>query len=226
VGPSWTDVERLIMIASGDQPRDICDHAILLLFAFYALRSAEVAGLRLEDLNWEREIIVVARPKQRRAQEYPLVHSVGEAIVRYLQQVRPCCARREIFLTVLIANRPSSDRVFLNRCARPITRFGIHALVERYVCKIKITMPSLAAKRVSPHTIRHTTATHLLRAGVDINTIRAWLGHVSLNTTNVCAEIDLEMKAKALEKCQVTEDPKTTRRWRQDPQLMEFLRSL
>jgi site-specific recombinase XerD len=62
-------------------------------------------------------------------------------------------------LTVLIADRPSSDPVFLNRCARPITRFGIHALVERYVCKIKITMPSLAAKRVSPHTIRHTTAT-------------------------------------------------------------------
>jgi hypothetical protein len=55
-------------------------------------------------------------------------------------------------LTVLIANRPSSDCVFLNRCARPITRFGIHALVERYVCKIKITMPSLAAKRVSPST--------------------------------------------------------------------------
>jgi hypothetical protein len=62
VGPSWADVERLIMTASGDQPRDIRDHAILLLFAFYALRSAEVAGLRLEDLNWEREIIVVARP--------------------------------------------------------------------------------------------------------------------------------------------------------------------
>jgi len=61
---------------------------------------------------------------------------------------------------------------------------------------------------------------------VDINTIRAWLGHVSLNTTNVYAEIDLEMKTKALEKCRVTEDPKTTRRWRQAPQLMEFLRSL
>ncbi len=53
-------------------------------------------------------------------------------------------------------------------------------------------------KRVSPHTIRHTTATHLLRAGVDINTIRAWLGHVSINTTNIYAETDLEMKAKAL----------------------------
>ena len=87
-------------------------------------------------------------------------------------------------------------------------------------------MPSLAAKRVSPHTIRHTTATHLLRAGVDINTIRAWLGHVSVNTTNVYAEIDLEMKAKALAKCQVAEPTKGNRRWCEDPKLMAFLHSL
>lgn len=58
-------------------------------------------------------------------------------------------------------------------------------------------MPSLAAKRVSPHTIRHTSATHLLRSGVDINTIRAWLGHVSLTTTNVYAEVAMETKTKA-----------------------------
>ena len=53
--------------------------------------------------------------------------------------------------------------------------------------------------------IRHTTAVHLLRAGVDINTIRAWLGHVSLDTTNVYAEVDLEMKAKALSTCEIPE---------------------
>ena len=85
--------------------------------------------------------------------------------------------------------------------------------------------PSLAKKRVSPHTIRHTTATHLLRAGVDINTIRAWLGHVSLTTTNVYAEVDLEMKAKALANCEV-EDGEPTTPWREDQGLMAFLRSL
>jgi integrase/recombinase XerD len=70
---------------------------------------------------------------------------------------------------------------------------------------------------------RHTTATHLLRTGVDINTIRAWLGHASQNTTNIYAEIDLEMKAKALAKCELTEKLKSTRHRRQDPSLMEFL---
>lgn len=87
-------------------------------------------------------------------------------------------------------------------------------------------MPSVATKRVSPHTIRHTTATHLLRAGVDINTIRAWLGHVSLATTNVYAEVDLEMKAKALAKCEVEEEGQTQKPWGEDEGLMEFLRSL
>lgn len=60
-------------------------------------------------------------------------------------------------------------------------------------------------KCIGPHTIRHTTAVHLLRAGVDINTIRAWLGHVSLDTTNIYAEVDLEMKAKALAKVDVSD---------------------
>ena len=59
-----------------------------------------------------------------------------------------------------------------------------------------------------------------------INTIRAWLGHVSLDTTNIYAEIDLEMKAKALAKCAVTDTTKSKRRWRDDPALMTFLRTL
>ena len=86
-------------------------------------------------------------------------------------------------------------------------------------------LPSVAKKRVSPHTIRHTTATHLLRSGVDINTIRAWLGHVSLSTTNIYAEVDLEMKAKALANCEVKgeAEPKP---WREDAGLMAFLRGL
>jgi integrase/recombinase XerD len=98
-------------------------------------------------------------------------------------------------------------------------------VIERYTQRMLDAMPSLANKRVSPHTIRHTTATHLLRAGVDINTIRAWLGHVSLNTTNVYAEVDLEMKAEALATCEVrgVVPPK---HWKEDEALMQFLQSL
>src|SRR2546425_3878889 len=74
-----------------------------------------------------------------------------------------------MYLQKLTTNRPPADHVFLNRCGQPITRFGIHTMIERHVQRTLARMPSLANKRVSPHTIRHTTATHLLRAGVDIN---------------------------------------------------------
>src|SRR6201998_4190198 len=111
--------------------------------------------------------------------------------------------------------------LFLNRYRDPITRFGIHTLVARHAESAAIKIPSLKTKRISPHTIRHTTATHLLRAGVDLNTIRAWLGHVSLDTTNIYAETDLASKAKALAAC----DPggghrRIKKKWRDDPGLM------
>ena len=99
-------------------------------------------------------------------------------------------------------------------------------MVERYVSRVAAQMPSLASKQVSPHTIRHTTAVHLLRAGVDINTIRAWLGHVSLDTTNIYAEIDLETKARALAKCDVGQAGSEPAKWGEDRDLMAFLRSL
>lgn len=116
--------------------------------------------------------------------------------------------------------------MFLNRNGQPLTRFGIHTLVERYASRAVAHAPSLGTKRVTPHVIRHATATHLLRAGVDINTLRAWLGHVSLNTTNIYAETDLETKARALATCAPDTRGHETKPWRQQPDLMEFLRGL
>jgi site-specific recombinase XerD len=124
---------------------------------------------------------------------------------------------------------PDDMPVFLNVRRQPMTRFGIHTLVERTVAKAASTAPSLRQKKVSPHTIRHTTAVALLRAGVDINTIRAWLGHVSLETTNRYAQVDLDMKAKALETCAPTRvegSIDSTPVWHQDHDLMAFLASL
>jgi site-specific recombinase XerD len=117
--------------------------------------------------------------------------------------------------------------LFINRNGQPVTRFGIHTLVERHATRACVTAPSIADKKISPHVIRHSTATHLLRAGVDINTIRAWLGHVSLTTTNIYAETDLETKARALATCKPEADPgPATKHWRAQPDLMGFLRSL
>jgi integrase/recombinase XerD len=183
------------------------DHALLLFLYNSGARAEEVAQLIIRHLDLSSSYVRLLG-KGRKERQCPLWSTTVRA------------------LGSLVAGRPSSECVFLNRCGRPMTRFGIHTLIERYVRKIQVTMPSLATKRVSPHTLRHTTATHLLRAGVDINTIRAWLGHVSLNTMNIYAEIDLEMKALALAKCQVLEEGQPSKRWRDRPQLMAFLHSL
>lgn len=117
-----------------------------------------------------------------------------------------------------------NEHVFINQRGQPLTRFGVYGVLTACVGQASVSVPSLRSKRVSPHTIRHSTATHLLRAGVDLNTIRSRLGHVSLDTTQVYAEIDLEVKARALEKCNTADVKKTT--VVAEGALMAFLRSI
>jgi site-specific recombinase XerD len=188
------------------------DHLMLLFLYNTGARADEAAQLLIRDLELAqvpgRDLSSVKirgkGDKERRCPVWP----------QTVAELRPA-----------IDGRPSSEHVFLNRYRRPITRFGIYGLVERYTKKVGSQIPSLRTKRVSPHCIRHTTATHLLRAGVDINTIRAWMGHVSIDTTNIYAEIDLEMKAKALAHCEIT-GTKPGRRWAEDKGIMAFLRTL
>jgi site-specific recombinase XerD len=185
----------------------------LLLFLYNTgARADEVAQLKIDDL-------AIAHAEKR---DYSSVIIKGKG-----NKLRRCPLWKETIneIILLIHNRKTSEHVFINRCGQPLTRFGIHGVVKRYVNKIISRFPLLGKKRVSPHTIRHTTATHLLRSGVDINTIRAWLGHVSINTTNIYAEVDLEMKAKALACCEI-EDSKKVRHWNVNKNLISFLNSL
>jgi integrase/recombinase XerD len=206
------EVEALLAAPDRTTAQGHRDYALLLFLYNTGARADEVAQLKIGDLSLahlpQREHSAVQiRGKGNKLRRCPLwPHTASE-------------------LAVLIGARAPTEPVFLNRCGRPLTRFGIHTLVERYAGRVAATMPTVATKRVSPHTIRHTTATHLLRAGVDINTIRAWLGHASLATTNLYVETDLEMKAQALARCEV--NPTTqTKRWREDAGLMRFLRLL
>jgi integrase/recombinase XerD len=148
----------------------------------------------------ENATISSPAPLPTTASKFPerLTRMALESIGKGNKQRRcPLWARTVNELLSLLAKRLASDHVFRNRWGQPLTRFRIHALVKRYAEVLSATRPSMTKKRASPHTIRHTTATHLLRAGVDINTIRAWLGHVCLSQTSIYAEVDLQMKAKA-----------------------------
>ena len=173
VGPPWSDVQRLIASADGDSARDIRDRAILMLLATYGFRSGEVAGLCLEDLNWESEIISISRPKQRRAQQYPLVNQVGEAILRYLQHVRPRCVLREIFLS-------------LKAPFRRLSQGALYHLVSTRLDALGIQVP-----RRGPHSLRHACAGRLVAEGFSLKEIGDHLGHRSAEATRIYAKVDL-----------------------------------
>ena len=183
------------------------DYAVLLFLYNSGARASEAATLRIADVDWHaKSVRILGKGNKRRT--CPLWPST-------IEQVRSCAGQRE-----------PEQRVFVNRNGQPMTRFGIHTLVERHAAAASGQIPSIANKKVSPHVIRHTSATHLLRAGVDINTIRAWLGHVSLKTTNIYAETDLQTKARALDTCAPAEEATASaKQWRK-PDVMEFLRSL
>lgn len=173
-GPDWQVVQRLITdAAEGRNPKDIRDHAILMLLCLYGLRSGEVARLRLDDVDWEHESLCVTRPKQRCAQHYPLEYAVGEAILRYLRQVRPQCARRELFLTLAAPFRPLSGGGMYDVVSRRLERLGWHNQGR------------------GPHCLRHACAGHLLASGFSLKQIGDHLGHRSANTTRTYAKIDL-----------------------------------
>lgn len=206
------EVDALLAAPDCTTAQSCRDHVVLLFLYNTGARADEVAQVQVADLDLGRA--------PERNHSSVLIHGKGNK-----QRRCPLWTKTVNELLPLVANRLPSEHVFRNRRGQPLTRFGIHALVERYAEAVAAIQPSMTKKRVSPHTIRHTTATHLLRAGVDINTIRAWLGHVSVATTNVYAEVDLEMKAKALASCQVEEEaPQPT--WRENKVLMEFLKSL
>ena len=201
------EMNALLETPSRVSPHGHRDYALLLFLLNSGARVSEANQLTVADLDWGAPAVKL-HGKGNQDRRCPL----WPETVRALQE--------------LVAEWASTERVFLNRQGDPLTRFGIHKLVERYAARAAQKVPSLQQKRVSPHTLRHTTAMFLLRSGVDLNTIRAWLGHASLDTTHIYAESDLEMKAKALDKCELPKTRKPPRLWRSQPRLLEFLRSL
>ena len=207
---AWLTREEVdAMLATPDRKtlRGRTEHALLLFLYNTGARVSEAAQLTAGDLQIGRgngrHALATLYGKDGKTRQCPLLPET------------------ERVLADLIRGSLADDSVFLSRHRKPYTRFGIYRLVERCAAQI----PSLAGSKVTPHMLRHSIACHLLHAGVDINTIRAWLGHARIDTTNVYAEIDVNMKARAIALCDLVE-PGPSRPWREDKGLMAFLRSL
>lgn len=172
-GLAWNDVQRLLKLTEGDRPVDIRDRPILMLLAIYGLRAGEVCRLTLDDFHWEHELLSVVCPKTQRTRCYPLVRSVGDAVLRYLQEVRPRSAHREVFLASRRPFGPLREAMFSIVNSR-LKRLGI------------------ALRHNGPHALRHSCAIHLLAQGLSLKEIGDHLGHQHPNTTRIYAKVDLE----------------------------------
>ena len=156
------EIDALLDAPDTSTPQGRRERALLLFLYHTGARASEAAQLTVRSLqlagNGPGHSLVTLQGKGGKTRLCPLL---------------PASARA---LAPLVQGRAAGEAVFLSRLRRPITRSGIRQLVIRCAAKAAQQSPSLVAKKVGPHLLRHTAATHLLRSGVDLNTIRAWLG--------------------------------------------------
>ena len=167
------EVLRLLATSEGDRPADVRDRAILMVLIAYGLRSGEVAGLKLDDVDWTEETLRVRRPKPGRTHHYPLSAGVGQAIVRYITDIRPTRPVRTLFLT-------------LKAPIGPMSHHAISGVVRRRLDHLGVT-----GKRRGAHALRHATAQHLLDHGLSMKEVGDYLGHRSISSTAVYARVQL-----------------------------------
>jgi integrase/recombinase XerD len=180
--PWWDDIKKVLAKSKTDKPTDIRDYAILLLLSVYGLRSSEVVHLCLQDLDWENERLYLQRAKRSKPQVFPLSPLVGEAILRYLQEVRP--------------NNYSLKEVFISMRSpfRPLKTAAIYRIVST-----KLKPLGLKLKHYGPHALRHGCATHLMNEGISLKEISDHLGHQGLETTRIYTRVDLTSLRKVAE---------------------------
>jgi len=201
------EMEAMLTVPDRKTRRGRSEYALLLFLYNTGARVSEATQLKVRDLKLGRG---------NGGHDLATLHGKGGKTRQC-----PLWPETERVLTDEILGRSADDAVFVSRLGTPFTRFGVYRFIERCTAGV----PKLAGRTITPHVIRHTTACHLVLAGVDINTIRAWLGHVSISTTNIYAEIDLTLKANAVALCEVGQQ-RPGRSWKEDKDLMAFLKSL
>jgi site-specific recombinase XerD len=188
------------------------DRTLLLFLYNTGARVQEVADLRIEHVKLASPAKVHLHGKGDKWRVCPL----WDETVKHLRRL---LAARHTMPT---------DPVFCARRNQPLTRFGIYKIVRRHAASWDTN--GSQPRRICPHLFRHTAAVHLLESGVEVNVIRGWLGHVSLDTTNRYAELTLHAKAEALRTCEIGSGISAVSRaraaWKDDKTLLEWLNSL
>lgn len=204
------EMRALLKVPDRNTENGLRHYAILLFMYNIGARVSEVTELKVNQLHLRGLPYVTLMGKGRKERTVPL----WDDTVKILRKMLKDRINME------------EDFVFLNKCGVKLTRKGITRILESMQKRAATTMPSLREKHMTPHVIRHTTAMHLLKSGVDINTIRLWLGHVSIETTHGYAEADLDMKREALAKNEISIPPFASKKYHASQERLRFLENL
>lgn len=204
-----SEVEALLSAPDGQSWIDRRDHALLCVAVQTGLRVSELIQLNRQDVHLGPGAHVRCQGKGRKERCTPLTSQTVAALKTWLQE------------------SPSlpSDPLFPNRCGGRLSRDAIEQLLKKYVAKAQSSCPSLRGKRISPHVLRHTNAMRLLHAGVDQSVIALWLGHESIETTQIYLHADLSLKERALARTAPLRCPGPNR-YRAPDALLAFLEGL
>lgn len=203
------DMEAIIEAAVSNSARGRRDYAILLLLYNTGCRASELAGLTVDDVILDRPRHVRILGKGRRWRAVPLWERTMTAIQR------------------MLADRKRDTRaLFVGQRQNSLTRYGVRGVVRKYAKVVAVKRPELTARRLSPHTVRHTTAVALLRTTGDIDAVSKVLGHASLNTTRIYTGKDRSQVAKTLDKIAQRIAPTDTAAWTPSDALLGWLEAL
>ena len=184
------------------------DHALLVTAIQTGLRVTELVGLRRGDVTLGAGAHARCLGKGRKERATPLTPSTVEVLRSWLAE----------------RGGTPADPVFPTSQGTALSRYGVSAIVERHARTAAKRCPSLGAKQSSPHVLRHTAAMRLLHAGVDTTVIALWLGHESIETTQMYVHADLSLKEKAL--ARITPIDSVPGRYRPADELLAFLEAL
>lgn len=202
------EMEGLLTTCDRDAWGGRRDHALLLALYNTGARVSELTGLRRLQVRFGASTVVQLVGKGRKERVVPLWARTARVLRAWFDELGDA----------------TPDLAFLNAQGGRLTRHGVAYLLRDLATRAQARCPTLATKRVSPHVIRHSTAMHLLQAGVDLATIALWLGHERLETTHLYLEADLEMKERALQHLLPLGPP--ARRFKADQSPLGFLASL
>lgn len=186
------------------------DHALLSLLYNTGARIQEALNLRSQDLHLKSPAHVRLMGKGQKERISPIWPETAELLASLIERN---------------GGRPD-QRLFINRYGEPLTASGFRFRLRQYVRSAALKQPTLSQKRITPHVFRHTTAVHLVAAGVDVTVIRSWLGHAHLDTTNHYAQANLETKRRALEQVDPSLRGSKPPRWKREVDLLAWLDSL